>query len=165
MVTIKLTPEQIFNARDVAYKKAMECEVGKMKNRYNVPIASTSYDRHLKGCYGEQAVAAYLGVEWGFTAYDPKANDVAGYEVRATYHANGRLLTHKEDKNGLYILAIIDRDDYSVNLAGWSNLKRCNTPGRWATDLPLPCYAMPQTELWPMEMLPATVLYQSAINN
>ena len=165
MTLITLTPEQVFNARDVAYKKAMECEAGKMKNRYNVPVASTSYDRHLKGCYGEQAVAAYLGVEWGFRPYDITANDVAGYEVRATYRANGRLLTHAEDKNGLYILAIIDRDTLTVNLAGWSNLKRCNTRGRWDIKMPTPCYAMAQEELWPMEMLPSTALYASAINN
>ena len=160
MVAIKLTPEQIFNARDVAYKKALECELHNMKNRYH---PGNAYDTHLTGCYGEQALAVYLGVEWGFKPYDITANDVAGYEVRATYRANGRLLTHKEDKNGLYILATVDRDDYTVNLAGWSNLKRCNTPGRWATDLPAPCYAMPQADLWPMDMLPATVLYQSAI--
>jgi hypothetical protein len=165
MALITLTPEQIFNVRDVAYKKAMECELGKMKNRYNVPVATTSYDSALTGGYGEQALAVYLGVEWGFKPYDITANDVAGYEVRSTYHAKGRLLTHNEDKNGLYILAIIDRDTYTVNLAGWSNLKRCNTPGRWATDLPAPCYAMPQADLWPMEMLPATALYASAINN
>jgi hypothetical protein len=165
MTLITLTPEQVFNARDVAYKKAMECEAGKMVNRRYVQGTGSTFDRYLQGGYGEQAVAAYLGVEWGFRPYDITANDVAGYEVRATYRANGRLLTHAEDKNGLYILAIIDRDTLTVNLAGWSNLKRCNTVGRWATDLPLPCYAMPQAELWPMEMLPATVLYQSAITN
>jgi hypothetical protein len=42
MTLITLTPKQVLNARDVAYKKAMECETGKMKNRYNVPVASTS---------------------------------------------------------------------------------------------------------------------------
>jgi hypothetical protein len=162
MTLITLTPKQILNARDVAYKKSIEIAVNKMKNRY---YGGDAYETHLTGCYGEQALAAYLGVEWGFKPYDIKANDVAGYEVRATYRANGRLLTHAEDKNGLYILATIDRDTYTVNLAGWSNLKRCNTPGRWATDLPAPCYAMSQAELWPMEMLPATALYACAINN
>jgi hypothetical protein len=164
MVAIQLTPEQIFNARDIAYKKTMECEVKKMvQKRLYVP--STTYDRWLRGCYGEQALAAYLGVEYKFTPYDITANDVAGYEVRSTYHATGRLLTHADDKKGLYILAIIDQDTFTVTLAGWSNLKRCNTPGRWATDLPGPCYAMKQTDLWPMDMLPATALYQCAINN
>ena len=162
MVTIKLTPEQIFNVRDVAYKKALECELHKMKNKR---LPGNAYETALTGGYGEQALAIYLGVEWGFRPYDITANDVAGYEVRATYHAKGRLLTHADDKNGLYVLAIVNRDDYTVNLAGWSNLKRCNTQGRWATDLPVPCYAMPQAELWPMEMLPATALYASAINN
>jgi hypothetical protein len=162
MTLITLTPEQVFNARDVAYKKALECALHKMKNRY---YAADAYETHLTGCYGEQALAAYLGVEWGFRPYDITANDVAGYEVRATYRANGRLLTHAEDKNGLYILAIIDRDTLTVNLAGWSNLKRCNTRGRWDIKMPTPCYAMAQEELWPMEMLPATALYASAINN
>lgn len=165
MALIQLTPAQIINAKSIAYKKAVECDVHQMVNRPRGNVPSTTYDRWLRGCLGEQAVAAYLGIEYTFKPYDVTANDVAGYEVRSTYHTNGRLLTHKEDKKGLYILAIIDRDTYAVNLAGWSNLKRCNTPGRWATDLPGPCYAMPQTDLWPMDMLPATALYQCAINN
>jgi hypothetical protein len=165
MATINLTPAQVINAKRVAHLKAVECATHKMQHRYKIPVAMTSYGNWEKGCLGEQALAVYLGLDYTFKQYDITANDVAGYEVRATYHANGRLLTHTEDKNGLYILAIIDRDTYSVNLAGWSNLKRCNTQGRWATDLPLPCYAMPQTELWPMDMLPATSLYQCAITN
>jgi hypothetical protein len=162
MALITLTPEQIFKCRDVAYKKALECALHKMKNKR---LPGDAYETALTGAYGEQALALYLGVEWGFTEYNPKANDVAGYEVRATYRHNGRLLTHADDKNGLYVLAIIDRDTYTVNLAGWSNLKRCNTPGRWAAEMPAPCYAMPQAELWPMDMLPATASYACAINN
>jgi len=95
----------------------------------NKRLPGNAYETALTGGYGEQALAIYLGVEWGFRPYDITANDVAGYEVRATYHAKGRLLTHADDKNGLYVLAIVNRDDYTVNLMGWSNLKRCNTPG------------------------------------
>lgn len=164
MVVIQLTPQDVAECQKVALLKEQEITLGNMKNKYPIPGGVKSYDVHLCGNFGEKALAKYLNVAWGFTAYDPKANDVAGYEVRATYHANGRLLTHDEDKKGLYVLATVNRAKYLVTLWGWSNLKRCNTPNRWADDMPYPCYAMPQTELWPLDMLPETVQYRCAKN-
>ena len=45
--------------------------------------------RSLCGLLGEQAVANYFGCPNVYKPYDPKAHDILGYEVRATYHENG----------------------------------------------------------------------------
>lgn len=161
---IELTPSELANAYKVAKLKTDDCINNNQRHRDYGRKVTNSYQTNLQGCLGEQALAIYLGVEYHHTGYDPTANDVAGYEVRATRHQTGRLLTHDHDKNGLYVLAIIEQDNV-INLAGWSNLKRCNIPNRWDVTLPKPCYAMRQADLWPMDMLPATVLYASAINN
>jgi hypothetical protein len=161
---IELTPSELANAYKVAKLKTDDCINRQQRHRDYGRKVTNSYQTNLQGCLGEQALAIYLGVEYHHTGYDPTANDVAGYEVRATRCQTGRLLTHDHDKNGLYVLAIIEQDNL-INLAGWSNLKRCNIPARWDETLPKPCYAVRQADLWPMDMLPATVLYASAINN
>jgi hypothetical protein len=161
---IELTPNELANAYKVAKLKTDDCINRHQRHRDYGRKVTNSYQTNLQGCLGEQALAIYLGVEYHHTGYDPTANDVAGYEVRATRCQTGRLLTHNHDKNGLYVLAIIEQDNL-INLAGWSNLKRCNIPSRWDVTLPKPCYAVRQADLWPMDMLPATVLYASAINN
>ena len=118
------------------------------------------------GALGEQAVANYFGFDYSYLGYDPKRNDVLGYEVRTTYYANGRLLTHPTeqrahdiggDKPGRYILVTIEQNILRATIRGYSTLARCNErQGNWDTALRWPCFAMPQNQLWPIDMLPAT---------
>jgi hypothetical protein len=159
MVTIYLTPDEVANAQNIATLKAREqTDLNLVKIKIG-DANSTRLQRWQKGCTGEQAVAKYLGVPYTFRPYNVHDYDVAGYEVRATNATNGHLITHNKDKQGIYVLAIVDAPNV-VTLAGWSNLRRCNTPKRWATWLRVPAYATPRAELWPMDMMPATVLYR-----
>ena len=161
---IKLDDLQVNNAYKVAKLKTNDCIDNTQNHRnYNIKVTN-SFDLNLQGCLGEQALAVYLGVEYYHTGFDPTANDVVGYEVRATRCKTGRLFTQDWDKNGLYVLAIIEPNNV-IDLVGWSNLKRCNQNCEKDLTLPKPCYAMPQAYLWPMDMLPETALYQCAKTN
>lgn len=118
---------------------------------------------NLCGALGEQAISNYFGCPYVFTAYDPNAYDVLGYEVRATYYENGCLLTHAaDDKNygdkpGRYIFVTIDQKTLSATIRGYSTLTRCNErAGNYQNSWRYPCYAMPQNQLWPINMLPAS---------
>ena len=118
------------------------------------------------GALGEQAVANYFDFDYSYLGYDPKRNDVLGYEVRATYYEAGRLLTHPVeqrshdvggDKPGRYILVTIEQNILRATIRGYSTLWRCNErASNWDTALRWPCFAMPQSQLWPIDMLPAT---------
>lgn len=119
--------------------------------------------RHFCGLLGEQAVANYFDYPNIYRPYDFRSHDVLGYEVRTTYHDNGCLITHAPDdqnygdKPGRYILVTINQQTLEATLRGYSTLKRCNErASNYQTAWRYPCFAMPQNQLWPIDMLPAT---------
>ena len=119
--------------------------------------------RSLCGLLGEQAVANYFDYPNVYKQYDPKAHDILGYEVRATYHENGCLLTHAPDdqnygdKPGRYIFVTVDQKTFTATIRGYSTLTRCTErTDNFQTGWRYPCFAMPQNQLWPIDMLPAT---------
>lgn len=152
MTTIRFTTNEINYVYAVAALIADE-----VKSR---PNAIPKYDPGVEfpaikiGCLGEYALAKYLGVNWGFTPYDLNANDVDGYEVRATMRMDGCLLTKDTDKLGVYVLATGDKVNKTITLQGWATLTEANTPARWAEFMPKPCYRTPQNLLHPMATLP-----------
>jgi hypothetical protein len=59
----------------------------------------------------------------------------------------------------MYIAVTFDKNELVATLQGWSSLKRCNIrQDNWRSgpNWRYPCFAMPQDQLIPMEMLPAT---------
>jgi hypothetical protein len=165
MFRCSLTADEIEKCKWLAELKTAECAEGKMQHkRVGNRTTPDTYTNHLQGALGEQALAKFLDVDYGFMPFDRANYDVAGYEVRSTRRQTGRLLTHHDDKPALYVLAIIEADNI-IRLHGWRHLKEINTPKHWDSTLPHPCYATPQTELWPMDMLPATALYLCAKTN
>jgi hypothetical protein len=145
------------------------------KNSYGMnPAQNWAYD--FCGALGEQAIAHYFNFDYTYNGYDPAATDVLGYQVRATYYGNGSLLTHpiktsennRGDNAGRYILVTIDPTTLSATIRGYSTLTRCNERAEnWTTQIngkPVrwPCYFMPQAQLWPIDMLPAS---QELINH
>jgi hypothetical protein len=61
------------------------------------------------------------------------------------------------DKPGRYILVTIEQQTLLATIRGYSTLWRCNErKSNWDASLRWPCYAMPQNQLWPIDMLPAT---------
>ncbi len=145
------------------------------KNSYGMnPAQNWAYD--FCGALGEQAIAHYFNFDYSYNGYNPAVADVLGYQVRATYYSNGSLLTHpmkttennRGDKAGCYILVTIKPNVLSATIRGYSTLTRCNNRAEnWTTQMygkPVrwPCYFMPQAQLWPIDMLPAT---QELINH
>lgn len=131
-------------------------EKNKYQVKYDQPINLT-FEHTLQGVLGEQCVAHYFEHEYKYMGYDKNAHDILGYEVRTTYYFNGSLITHANDKPGIYILVTFDKNEMLGTLQGWSTLKRCNERKQnWRTEWRYPCFAMPQNQLWPIDLLPAT---------
>lgn len=163
---IQLTQADYDNCVEIVDKQILDGKQRNFKNsKYDMNPQET-YEVSFCGALGEQAVAKYFEYDYSHLGYDSNRNDVLGYEVRATYHDNGRLLTHppeprshdfKGDKPGRYILVTIKRHIYEATIRGYSTLTRCNErQSNWDTSLRWPCFAMPQSQLWPIEMLPAS---------
>lgn len=133
-------------------------------NKYDLP-SELVYAEGFKGVLGELAVAEYFDFDFHYLGYDPKRSDVLGYQVRSTYYDNGCLLTHPVktpknpggDNSGRYILVTINQLAQEATLRGYSTLYRCNLrASNWNTKNRWPCFFMPQEQLWPIDMLPAT---------
>ena len=75
----------------------LQIQDGKQRNfrnsKYDMNPQET-YDVSFCGALGEQTVANYFEYDYRYLGYNADRSDVLGYEVRATYHENGRLLTH-----------------------------------------------------------------------
>lgn len=134
------------------------------KNNYRTKYDqsnSLTFEQTLQGNLGEQAVAHYFNYKYVYQPYDKNRYDVLGYEVRTTYWQNGCLLTHPinvdGDKPGIYILVTVDKNEFTATIRGWSDIARCNErKSNWQQTWRYPCFATPQNQLWPIEMLPAT---------
>lgn len=163
---IQLTQADYDNCVEIVDKQILDGKQRNFRNsKYDMNPQET-YDVSFCGALGEQTVANYFKYDYSYLGYNADRSDVLGYEVRATYHENGRLLTHppeprahdfKGDKPGRYILVTIKRHIYEATIRGYSTLSRCNErQSNWDSSLRWPCFAMPQAQLWPIEMLPAT---------
>ena len=163
---IQLTQDDYENCLEIVALTLKVAEELNFKNSKYDMNPEQAYAVNLCGALGEQAVANYFDYPYSYLGYDPKNNDVLGYEVRATYYATGRLLTHPMeerandiggDKNGRYILVTIEQLTLTATIRGYSTLTRCNErKSNWDTALRWPCFAMPQDQLWPIDMLPAS---------
>ncbi len=113
----------------------------------------------LQGYLGERAVGKYFDYETEWSPYDPKQYDVLGYEVRTVKYNYAILITHPDDKPGIYICVSLNHDTMVATLKGWSTRKRCNArSGNWQNkpNWHTPCFGMPEEQLWPIDTLPAT---------
>ena len=162
---IKLTQNHLDRAFEIV--KAMTETSKQLKHKsgkYDLPNEMV-YAESVKGVLGELAVAEYFNYDLFYLGYDPKRSDVLGYQVRSTYYKNGCLLTHPiktltnpgGDNAGRYIFVTIDQITQQATLRGYSTLTRCNERlANWNTKNRWPCFYMPQDQLWPIDMLPAT---------
>jgi len=160
----QLSPAQRHNAITIATQRYAQCQTwgtAKPDAHYRADgIRVGNLDDQIKGAVAEYAFGVMLDYVPTFTPYDPTANDVLGYEIRATFHTGGHLITKPTDKTGLYVLGVVDQAYWFVDFHGWRRYRETVINlGRLAA-----CptrYATPQTELWPLDMLPATPEYVS----
>ena len=140
------------------------------QQKYGFKSRSEKFDDVLQGYQGERAVGKYFDYETVWTPYDPKQYDVLGYEVRTVKYNYAILITHPEDKPGMYICVSLNKNTMVAALKGWSSRKRCNArPSNWQNKINwhTPCFGMPQEQLWPMDTLLATpelIAHQKMVN-
>ena len=156
---IKLNDDDFDRCVDFAKRQQDTATRNNYRTKYD-QSDSLTFEQTLQGNLGEQAVAHYFNYEYVYQPYDKTRYDVLGYEVRTTYWQNGCLLTHPigdNDKPGIYILVTVDKNEFTATIRGWSDIARCNErQSNWQQTWRYPCFATPQSQLWPIEMLPAT---------
>ena len=112
-------------------------------------------EQAVKGFIAEQALATYLDapyvMEIGHNA--AQRADVDGIEVRSVGRFTDCLITTPQDKQAVYVLAVVDLDFLEVVLRGWLHLRHCRVKEYWRTDIPKPAFLTPATALHPMTTL------------
>ena len=169
MFKINLTDDDFDKCVQMTHEFQDETMRSRHQTKYGQPI-SLAFEQTLQGYLGEQAVAHYFNFDLQYTKYDKKKYDILGYEVRTTYWHKGCLLTHPviervdkpgtyfDDKPGIYILVTIDKNTLNATIHGWRDIADCNAvKSHWDTTMRWPCFKTPQNELWPIDMLPATL--------
>lgn len=160
---VTLTEQQMDMARRIGDERnAVHVAAG--RGRVGVmPVAQA----HALGAQAELAVAQALGLDWKnsmlglgdwLTARSAgRLQDVASLEVRATPHANGRLLIRPKDDPWSAFVLVTAHTAPTFDLVGWALGVEAMQPQFWNV---LPqragapkCYAMPQSELRDMASL------------
>ena len=129
------------------------------QQKYGFKSRSEKYQDVLQGYLGERAAGKFLNYETVWTPYDPKQYDVLGYEIRTVKYNFAILITHPDDKPGIYICVSMNKNTMIASFKGWSSRKRCNARlSNWQNNINwhTPCFGMPEDQLWPMDTLPAT---------
>ena len=130
-----------------------------MQQKYGYKSRTDKIADTLQGYFGERAIGNYFNYETKFKSFNKKDYDVLGYEVRTVKYQSAILITHNDDKPGIYICVSINLQTYLATLKGWSQLDRCNSRlGNWkdGPNWHTPCFGMPENQLFPMQTLPAT---------
>ena len=157
MIAVPLTTDEASRCYDCAQEII---DVKEINHGVRGPFVLESLQAMFFGIMGEFALAKYLNIEHKlFTDYNPFRNDVSIYEVRTTTHANGKLITYKDDKSAPYVLATLDmQKGYTIYLRGWAMLDECNIDENWNTSAKIPSYWTPQHQLHNMTDLPMAVI-------
>ncbi len=110
------------------------------------------WQRAIQGCFGEMAIAKYLGIYWTGAVGDWSANDVGEFEVRCTHHLSGSLIVHKEDPDDKTFALVCGRGP-DFRLPGCIKGAIAKREGIWRTDTGRPAFFFPQGNLSHIETL------------
>jgi hypothetical protein len=152
---IKLLDSDLEYAKQVAAKRN-----NSQRNAHRgdgVVMASSIY-ADVIGAEGELAVSKGLGLPWdgewlpieSWDTWKLDGHDVGQIEVRSTKHASGRLILHPNDKDFSPYVLVISTNSPEFRLAGWCFGNEGKKSSYWRTNVPKPCYMVPQERLYPM---------------
>jgi hypothetical protein len=114
-------------------------------NELGQPVIQLTQDDYIN-CIGITALTLKVSEQLNFKNSKYDMNPEQTYAVNLC-----------GDKPGRYILVTIEQQTLLATIRGYSTLWRCNErKSNWDASLRWPCYAMPQNQLWPIDMLPAT---------
>ena len=155
---IKLTLEDITLAAQVAQQRnSSQREAG----RADGLVKGSSLGRDIQGAEAELAVSRALNLPWDgkwlpipeWDQWKHHGNDVGKLEIRSTDRATGRLILHPSDKDHSPYLLVLSHARPVYKLIGWVYGADGKRNEYWRTNVPRPCYMVPQEELKAMEEL------------
>lgn len=118
-------------------------------------VKGNSLNRDLEGALAELAVSKAFNLPWTGRFYPiqtwdkwkHEGNDVGKLEIRSTDRSNGRLICHPNDKDDSPYLLVLSHDSPFFHLVGWVFGKDAKNSLYWRTNVPKPCYMVPQENL------------------
>lgn len=153
-IEVRLTVEEQHEASRVAWQRHYSHrDLGRRDTKTRAGDDGRLLD--LRGALAEQAVAVAFDVPWDgkfkpiseWELWRREGHDVSGIEVKATKLRDGCLILHKHSAPNLpAVLAVIDSKDL-VTLVGWCFTHEGQKDEYWRTDVPVPCYMVPQLDL------------------
>jgi len=110
---------------------------------------------NTRGRLAEVAVAKYFncGYEPDQPCDSTKYDLLNGCEVRSNKYEWGHLIVHEWDKPAPYILCSTTDNANDFMVVGWRDLVDCQLDKYWRTDVPVPAYFVPQSDLHDMATL------------
>lgn len=160
---INLTEEEKEYAISIALKRN---EVHRKANRKDGKVLSDSLEIDKLGALAEYAVAKALGKMWTGCFFEIDdwykwreiGDDVAGLEIRATKHKNGRLIVHPKDKQYAKFVLVVAYNELQYELKGWAYGLECQRQEYWKdVGYGRPCYYAPQEILRDITTIPVKV--------
>lgn len=155
---IKLTDEDIVQAKTVAeMRNKSQREAG----RPDGLVKGSSIGRDLQGTFSELAVSRALNLPWDgrfvpiaqWDKWKHEGNDVGKLEIRSTDRPDGRLILHPSDKDYSPYVLVISTPHPNYKLVGWIWGNEGKDSKYWRTNVPRPCFMVPQTDLHTIDSL------------
>lgn len=128
---------------------------------YNADERKNFWQIDIVGMIAEYAVAKAFDKHWQPATNQRLADlpgDVGRYQVRSTEHLGGHLFLHPQDKDAVYILAIVR--DNRVLLAGWIDWMTGCTIGEMKSP---DTYWVRQDQLMGFDEWPDPILFSDAV--
>ena len=156
--TIKLSEQDLEFAAQIAQQRnASQRAAG----RPDGLVKGSSIGRDVQGAQAELAVSKILNLPWDGTwlpiavwdKWKHEGTDVSGLEIRSTTLATGRLILHHSDKDHAPYVLVISSPASEFQLMGWCYGIDGKQAKYWRTNVPRPCYMVPQSELKTVDSL------------
>jgi hypothetical protein len=111
---------------------------------------------HICGAVAEYAFYKMKGRNWTPTLDSVDHGDFDNTEIKATYRESGNLIipqTYAKNKDFLFVLAIVSRDNRSVEFVGVIHGHEAITDRYWNDRMQRPCWFIPRRHLRKLDAL------------
>ena len=111
------------------------------------------WGNEIEGAGAELETAKFFDRFWCGVNGPDLAGDVGPYHVRSTRNLGGCLSLHKTDPDEAPFICVVGAMP-DLRIVGWAFAHEGKQERYWRTDIPAPCYLVPQRVLRPMAELP-----------
>jgi|GEM_PF-1926756 len=153
---IELTEDDLKFAESVALQRNQS---QRQAGRADGLVKGSSLGRDLQGAEAELAVSKALDLPWDgkwlpipvWDTWKIDGYDVGNLEIRSTDLPNGRLILHHSDKDTAPYVLVISDERPIYKLVGWIYGSEGKQKQYWRSNVPRPCYMIPQSKLRDMK--------------